>query len=174
MTTGTIPAAYQPHPLTAPTAKVAFIHVDGESQARDPLAGHLHGTGLQVLQQLVSFINGMVRVFPCSATGTNTISLIANSVSPQIGFIGAVGTNAGYVDYDVFSAVAANTSTGPVSAAVTTAASTNAAARTLATLKVFKTNGSARADNGDITAGLHYTFTFVDSLDSGNGGFVLR
>jgi hypothetical protein len=44
----------------------------------------------------------------------------------------------------------------------------------LATLKVFKSNGASQATAGDIVSGLLYDFTYVDSLDSNNGGFVLR
>jgi hypothetical protein len=74
----------------------------------------------------------------------------------------------GYFDFDTFRAVAANTTTGSVTALVATPQGN------LGTIKVFKTNGSAQAGAGDITSGLLYDFTYVGSLDSGNGGFVLR
>ena len=73
-----------------------------------------------------------------------------------------------YADFDTFRYVADVTSTGNLSALVVTQQGA------LATLPVFKTNGSARATTGDQTIGLQYDLTFVDSLNSGSGGLVLR
>jgi hypothetical protein len=44
----------------------------------------------------------------------------------------------------------------------------------LATLNVYKTNGGAQATTNDVTSGRQYWLTYVDSLNSGAGGFVLR
>ena len=119
----------------------------------------LTNNGWQTLAGMFNFINGTNRIIPCNASGTNVITLTMLSVAPLV---------QGYFDFDTYRAVAAATSTGLVTALVVTPQGT------LATIKVFKTNGSAQATAGDITIGLLYDFTYVDSLDSGNGAFVLR
>jgi hypothetical protein len=119
----------------------------------------LTNNGWQVLAGMFNFINGTNRIIPCNAAGTNAITLTMLAVSPLV---------QGYFDFDTYRAVAAATSTGLVTASVVTPQGA------LATIKVFKTNGSAQATTGDITIGLLYDFTYVDSLDSGAGGFVLR
>ena len=73
-----------------------------------------------------------------------------------------------YADFDTFRFVADVTSTGNLSALVVTPQGT------LATIGVFKSNGQTRATTNDVIANLQYDFTFVDSLSSGTGGFVLR
>lgn len=151
MTTGTISTSASPPLLVAPNQRVPFVGKD--SQLLTP-------PGMQQLQQTNQFINATSRMIPCSCTGTaNALILTPVSGGPLIG---------GYFDYETYSAVAASSSSGAVTATVVPQTGT------LAALKVFKTNGSAQAGAGDLTAGLHYLFTYVDSLDSGNGGFVLR
>jgi hypothetical protein len=133
-----------------------------QPQQRNPLvddSGLLTNNGWQTLQGMFGFINGTNRTVPCIASGTNVITLTMLDTSPLV---------QGYYDYDTFRAVAANTTTGTVTALVATPQGN------LGTIKVFKANGAAQATTGDITSGLLYDFTFVDSLDSGNGGFVLR
>lgn len=145
----TIPAASQVQSLLQP-------------QQRNPLVddtGLLTNNGWQTLQGMFGFINGTNRIVPCVATGTNVITLTMLNVSPLV---------QGYYDFDTFRAVAANTTTGTVTALVATPQGN------LATLKVFKSNGAAQATTGDIVSGLLYDFTYVDSLDSAAGGFVLR
>ena len=73
-----------------------------------------------------------------------------------------------YEDFDTFRFVADVTSTGNISALVVTPQGT------LATLNVFKNNGGTQATTGDVTINRQYDLTFVDSLSSGTGGFVLR
>lgn len=145
----TIPAALQVPSLLQPAQRTAFVD-DGDI---------LTSNGWQTLAGMFNFINGTNRVIPCNATGTNVITLTMLSVQPLV---------QGYYDFDTYRAVAANTTTGLVTASV----ATNSGA--LATIKVFKTNGSAQATTGDITTGLLYDFTYVNSLDGGNGGLVLR
>lgn len=133
-----------------------------QPQQRNPLvddSGLLTNNGWQTLQGMFGFINGTNRIIPCNASGTNVITLTMLDTSPLV---------QGYFDFDTFRAVAANTTTGSVTALVATPQGN------LGTIKVFKTNGSAQAGAGDITSGLLYDFTYVGSLDSGNGGFVLR
>lgn len=160
-----VPTAATARPLSTPPAKLPWVHPEGS-----PLAGLPTPSTLSALNTLFAYVTGISRIIPCSATGTNTITLTTLRGGPQVGQSGI----AGYVDYEVYSAVAVATSTGPVTASVMAAATPNSAARSLATLKVFKQNGAAQANTGDIVIGLHYTFTYVDSLDSSAGGFVLR
>lgn len=145
----TIPASAQIPSLLQPAQKNPFV--DG--------AQLLTNNGWQVLQGIFGFVNGTCRIIPCNASGTNVITLTMLQVSPLV---------KGYFDYDTYRAVAANTSTGTVTALVVTPQGT------LATLKVFKSNGASQATAGDIVSGLLYDFTYVDSLDSGNGGFVVK
>jgi hypothetical protein len=133
-----------------------------QPQQRNPMVdstGLLTNNGWQTLQGIFGFINGTNRTVPCIASGTNVITLTMLDTSPLV---------QGYYDYDTFRAVAANTTTGTVTALVATPQGN------LGTIKVFKSNGATQATTGDITSGLLYDFTYVDSLDSGNGGFVLR
>lgn len=144
-----IPAAAQVAPLANFSQAVAITDQGGK----------LTQNGIQTLQGLIGFLNGTNRIVPCNASGTNVITLTMLKTSPMV---------TQYCDFDTFRAVAANTTTGLVTALVATPSGN------LGTIKVFKTNGSAQATSGDVTSGLLYDFTFVDSLDSGNGGFVLR
>ncbi len=125
----------------------------------DLQTGCLTEHGLQLLTQYYNFMVGMNRITPCNATGTNVITLTPLDASPLI---------EKYVDYEVYSFVAANNSTGAVTMTVAPRDGS------LSTLKAYITNGAAQAGNGDIVAGRHYEATYVDSLDSGAGGFVIR
>jgi hypothetical protein len=145
----TIPAAFQVPSLLAPAQRTPFVDD----------ASMLSNNGWQVLQGMFGFINGMNRIIPCNASGTNVITLTMLQVSPLV---------QGYFDFDTYRAVAVATSTGTVTALVATPQGN------LGTVKVFKSNGAAQATTGDIVSGLLYDFVYVDSLDSGNGGFVLR
>lgn len=99
------------------------------------------------------------RVFPCDATGTNVITLDPNDVHPLL---------EGYKFGDIFSFIAAGSSTGNVTATVVPDKGA------LATLKVYINGGAAQAGNGDVVAGRFYLACYVHALDSGNGGFVLK
>lgn len=125
----------------------------------DVKTGCLTEHGLGILSAFYNFVVGMNRVTPCNASGTNVITLTPLDSSPLI---------KKYVDYEIYSFVAANTSTGDVTMTVAPRDGT------LSTLKAYKTNGSAQATTGDVVSGLHYEATYVDSLDGGAGGFVLR
>lgn len=137
-------------PINKPNGTFPFV---------DMTTGNLTSGGLQFLNQWYNFIVGMNRITPCNASGTNVITLTPLAASPLI---------TGYVDYEIYSFVGAVTSTGPVTGTVVPATGT------LPTIKFFKTNGAAQADSGDVVAGSHYLGVFVDSLDSGNGGIVIR
>lgn len=144
----TISGTATPSPLLAPNTKVQFVDKDGI------LTNH----GFSVLNQLMTFINGTNRIVPCNATGTNVITLTMLNTSPLI---------TKYNDFDTFRFTAAATSTGLVTALVATPQGN------LSTLKVFA-NGGGQITAGDITISKLYDFLYVDSLDSGVGGFVLR
>lgn len=145
----TIPAAAKATPLPYANAARPFVD-DG---------GMLTVHGTKVLSAHRENVVGANRITPCSASGTNTITLTPNDSAPII---------EKYVDYEHFPFVAANNSTGAVTMTVVPRTGT------LATLKAYKTRGSAQAGAGDITAGLFYEAVYVDSLDSGAGGFVLQ
>ncbi len=113
----------------------------------------------QLLQDLINRNQAGNRVIPCDASGTNTITLTPFSVSPLID---------GYKDYDICAFVAADTSTGSVTATVVPKKGA------LATVKVYKTAGAAQAGAGDVVLNSLYLAVFNDALDSGAGGLVLK
>lgn len=146
----TIPASAQPTPIVAPSVGLQWVDE----------RGNLTNNARLALQQMHSFIVSMNRIVPCNAsTTTNVITLTLLNSQPQVDQ---------YASYDTYGFVADVTSTGNVSALVVTANGT------LATLKVYKTNGSTRASTGDVVKDSQYFATYVDSLDTGNGGLVLR
>lgn len=144
------PAA-QATSILPPNAQIPFIN---------PQNGLLTNPALQVLQQIQTLINGLTPPIGCTATfASNKYTLTPLSIAPNV---------PSYLFSQAFMFVAPASSTGLVTATVVPAKGV------LATLKVFKTNGSAQATAGDITINLFYLLYYVDSLDSGNGGFVLK
>jgi hypothetical protein len=137
-------------PIPKPNGTFAFV---------DLQTGALSEHGLQMFQRLYDFVVGMNRLTPCNATGTNLITLTPLDSSPMI---------EKYVDYEVFTFVAAANSTNTVTATVVPKKGA------LDTLKVFKTDGSAQAASGDVVEGNLYLAIYNDALDLGNGGFVLK
>lgn len=125
----------------------------------DIQTGCLTEHGLQLLSQYYNFIVGMNRVTPCNATGTNTITLTPLDASPLI---------EKYVDYEIYTFVAENDSTGSVTMTVVPRDGA------LATLKAFKTNGATQAGAADIVAGSLYLAIYNDALDTAAGGFVIK
>lgn len=146
----TIPASAQPTPIVSPNSGLQFTDE----------RGNLTNNARIALQQMHDYVVNMSRIIPCNVVTTaNTIALTLLPVQPQLNQ---------YSDYETFAFVADATSDGNLSANVTTANGT------LTTLKVFKSNGATRAGSGDITSGLQYFLTYVDSLDTSAGGFVIR
>lgn len=125
----------------------------------DPETGALTEHGLQLMAKWHARMVGTSRLIPCEATGKNLISLTPLSPSPTI---------ESYDAFDTFQFVGAVTSDGSVTATVVPKKGT------LSTLKVFKSSGAAQAGAGDVVAGSFYTATYVDTLDSAAGGFVLK
>lgn len=147
----TIPSSAQPTPITMPAVSRPFV---------DTSSGNLVTKEQIALQQLRNYIVNMSRRFPCNASTTsNVITLTLLDVAPTL---------TQYADFDDFGFIADTTTTNFVTALVVTPTGN------LATLKVFKDNGAAQAANGDVVLGSQYWATYVDSLDSGNGGFVIR
>jgi hypothetical protein len=145
----TITAAATGTPIPKPVGALQFIDENGK------LTNH----ALQLLSQWHEFMVGTNRIIPCNASAAlNVITLTPLDSGPVI---------EKYVDHDGFAFVASASSTGAVTATVVPRSGT------LSTLKVYVTNGSAQAGNGDITSGLFYIAYYVDSLDGGLGGLVL-
>lgn len=115
--------------------------------------------GLQMWSQLYNFVVGMNRLTPCNASGKNVISLAPLPASPLI---------EKYVDYEVFTFVAEQTSDGAVTMTVVPRDGV------LATLKAYKTSGASQAGSGDIVAGSTYLAIYNDALDTAAGGFVIK
>lgn len=132
----------------------------GTQDASQAGAGQLSSTGLQMLQQMFSAIQGLTPTITCDVvSSSNVYTLTPVNISPNV---------PNYFDYWSFAFVADATSTGLVTATVVPRTGA------LPTLPVYKTNGSAQATTNDITLGLFYVLYFVDSLNSGNGGFCLK
>lgn len=135
-----------------PAAVAAFQFVD-------PATGLLTKHGVEVLNAWHKQHVGMGRIFPCDASGTNTITL--TPINEQM-------LLEKYSVYDVFAFRAAANSTGSVTATVAPKTGT------LSTLKVYKTDGAAQAGSGDIVADSVYMLVYAPHLDSDAGGFVLK
>lgn len=137
-------------PISRPNAQVPFV---------DPETGILTAHGLQLLSSWREAIVGANRVIPCSASGTDVVTLTPNEAAPLI---------EKYVDYEVFIAAAAETSTGDVTATVVPRTGA------LDTLKVYVDSGATQATAGDIVQNSVYLWIYADHLDGGAGGFVLK
>ena len=145
----TIPTAAVGTPISKVNAFVPIVTPEGT------LTPH----GQQLLTQWHDFVVGMGRVIPCSASGTNVITLTPNDASPLI---------EKYVFGDIFVFTAAASSSGVVTGTVVP--KTGA----LATLKVYATDGAAQATTGDIIANSVYMWLYAPHLDTNVGGFVLK
>jgi len=146
----TITAAATGTPIQKPNTVFPFV---------DITTGNLSEHGVQMMSQIYNFIVGMNRLTPCNASGTNIITLTPLTASPLI---------EKYVDYEVFTFTAANTSTGVVTMTVVPKKGT------LATLKAYISNGATQATTGEIVADRLYFAIYNDALDSGAGGFVIK
>jgi hypothetical protein len=145
-----ISAAATGTPIQKPNGVFPFV---------DVTTGCLSEHGLQMLSQYYNFIVGMNRLTPCNASGTNVVTLTPLTASPLI---------EKYVDFEVFTFVAANSSSASVTMTVVPKSGT------LATLKAFKSSGATQAGSGDLVAGSLYLAIYNDALDAGAGGFVIK
>jgi len=137
-------------PIPRPNSQLPFVDVK---------TGSLSEHGSQLMNAWYNFIVGMNRITPCNASGTNVITLTPLDASPLI---------SSYVDYEIYSFVAANTTNGFVTMTVVPRSGT------LATLKAYIANGTTQANVNDIEAGLLYLAIYNAALDSAAGGFVLK
>lgn len=117
--------------------------------------GRLTLAGLEMLQQVWRQVVAGYVIVPCTASGTNAITL-----TPTLHEEGqkAYGLGMGWL----FEAAA--TSTGLVTIGLTG----------LSLLKGYKTDGAAQATTGDVVSGSMYIAFYSPNLDSGAGGFVLK
>jgi len=125
----------------------------------NPQTGQLTEHGYQLLNAWHKQHVGMARMFACDATGTNTITLTPTNDQLLL---------EKYAVYDVFTFRAAATSSGDVSATVVPKTGS------LATLKVYKSDGAARATTNDIVADSVYMLIYAPHLDGAAGGLVLK
>jgi hypothetical protein len=131
-----------------------------EFQFVDLNTGLLTSEGLSQLDQMWRQVAAGFIVMPCiAATTANLIAL-----TPRLTSEGAQT----YGDGMVYSFIADATSTGSVTANVT---SQN---RTLTTVKVYLADGVTQAAAGNVVAGTLYFLVYASSLDTGNGGFYLK
>jgi hypothetical protein len=147
----TISAAATGTPIPKPVATFPFV---------DVRTGNLSEHGNQLLSAWYNFIVGMNRITPCNAsTASNVITLTPLTSSPLI---------EAYRDYEIYAFVADATSTGSVTGTIVPKSGT------LSTVKFYKSNGASQAGAGDVVSGSSYLGVYVDSLDGGNGGIVLK
>lgn len=146
-----IPTAYRPTPIP---------ELDGNVPIVDLKTGLPTMQFLQAYERFRTYVNAGNRIIPCSASTTsNVITLTPNDASPLL---------EGYRDYEAFAFTADATSSGNVTATVVPLTGT------LATLKVYKTDGAAQATTSDIVQNSVYLLLFADHLDSSAGGLVLK
>lgn len=100
-------------------------------------------------------VGALVQI-PCAATGQNAVVLTPSANTPTI---------SAYTNYaPVFGWTQAQTSTGAVTIQV---------AGGLAALNAYKNNGATAVGTSDLVAGSAYRAFFVQTLNSGAGGFVV-
>lgn len=96
---------------------------------------------------------GAMAVTACTASGTNSIALTQSVNQPTI---------SSYSNYLRFGFVAANTTTGSVTANV----------NSIGSLNVYKVSGS-QAGSGDIVSGGYYEIVYNSALNASAGGFQI-
>lgn len=146
----TIQDSAQPIPIVSPNPGLPFTDAKG----------NLSNNARIALQQMHDFVVSMSRTIPCNAnTELNVITLTMLPSQPQVNQ---------YASYDSYGFVADVTSSGDLTALVVTANGS------LATLNVYKDNGATIASTGDVVKDCQYFLTYVDTLDTNAGAFVLR
>jgi hypothetical protein len=97
---------------------------------------------------------GALGTIPCTTSGTNAITL-----SPS----GSVPTVSSYVTFQLFSFIAAATTTGSVTIQV----------NALTFLPLFLSDGVTQAGSGTLLSGSFYVIAFNQALNTGVGGFQI-
>lgn len=108
---------------------------------------------LSILDQMFNDA-GALSATQCAASGTNTITLTPNSFTPPI---------SAYANLQTFGFTAQNNSSGAVTLQVSA----------LGFLPVYIPGGTRQAASADINAGTYYQIVFLQSLNSGGGGFIV-
>jgi len=103
-------------------------------------------------QEFADFANWVV--LPCTASGTNVVTLTAQTYVPQL---------VTYGFYNIFSFIAPNTNTGPLFATY----------QPLGTLPVYYGNGTSQIGSGVMVSGQPYWLMYNPNLTMGTGGFYL-
>lgn len=128
--------------------------------AFDPKTGAPSKHLVELLRQLRDYNLGGNRMVPCDAGGSaNAITLTPNNpISPIM---------EAYADHDGFIFTASANSSSTVTAEVITRDGS------LGVVKLYKTHGSAQANNGDLISGLLYVAYYDSAADSGAGGLIM-
>ena len=151
-----IPAAAKPTPLSRLNANVAVAGRDGLPSME----------AVQHFERMRNYVSGAGRIIPCSCSTTdNVLTLTPNGHGSEDGEGPLIE---GYRFGDMYLFVADASTTNSVTATVVPKSGT------LATLKVYITNGATQAGNGDITSGRVYMGVYAYNLDSDAGGIVIR
>jgi hypothetical protein len=106
------------------------------------------------LDTMFNQVGAMISI-PCTASGTNAISLTPNVNCPAL---------TSYNELGGYRAVAVNTSSGPVTLQY----------NGLGFLPVYHADGVTQAATADIQIGVQYIFTFHQALNGGLGGFYFE
>ncbi len=115
-----------------------------------PYAGQTAPQMVELDQSIADL--GALGIVPCTAAGTNIITLTPNANTPTI---------SSYANYLQFSFVAVNTTTGNVTLQV----------GSLAALPVYAANGTTQLGSGAIVLNQFYVAAFNQALNSGVGGW---
>lgn len=114
--------------------------------------------GLQLLNQWDQVVadTGNLGIIPCTCTGTNALVLtpLTAAFAP---------TQSAYANYRQYSAIAAATSTGPLTANVAG----------IGVRDIYLDNGVTQATTGDIVINEFFVLAFASTLNGGAGGFYL-
>lgn len=130
-------------------------HPHGRAGFVNPETGALTQYGLSFLQQLWRQVAPGFTVIPCTASGTDQITL-----TPDLHEEGAET----YANGLIFVAAAAATSTAAVTAR----------AGELDYLPVYIGDGASQAGAGDVVLNRVLLWVYHSTLNGGNGGFVLK
>ncbi len=97
---------------------------------------------------------GVMGVLPCTASGTNLVTLTGVANTPNV---------TSYTNLQQFGFKAINSSTGSVTLQV----------GSLSALPVYAADGTTQLGSGNIVAGAYYVIVFIQSVNGGNGGWVV-
>lgn len=139
--------------MTPPNTRSRFVNQQGILSS---------DIGMQVLTQHHKAINGLTPTISCTCANVgNVYTLTPFPISPNL---------ANYFSYWSFAFVASATSTGAATATVVPTTANVNTIGVLPTLPMLATHGSS---NATLTINLFYVMYYVDTLNSGNGAFVV-